>query len=170
MVTLTVVLYLGAIVLANLLVAWLGPGISIVNAFLLIGLDLTSRDRLHDAWEGKDLRRNMVLLIAAGSLLTIALNMNAGRIAVASFVAFTISAAVDTITYHRLRHRTRMVRMNSSNLFASVADSIVFPLLAFGWPPLVLVMLGQMLAKILGGFVWIAVLDRIEKGQGAFSP
>ena len=40
-------LYLVAIIAANLLVAKFGPAISIVNAFLFIGLDLTARDKLH---------------------------------------------------------------------------------------------------------------------------
>lgn len=44
-----VIMYLVAIVLANLTVAAFGPRMVIVNAFLFIGLDLTARDRLHDA-------------------------------------------------------------------------------------------------------------------------
>jgi len=38
--------YLGAITLANLSLLWFGPSAAIVNAFLLIGLDLTLRDRI----------------------------------------------------------------------------------------------------------------------------
>ena len=45
-----VVLYLFAIVAANLLVARFGPSVTIINAFLFIGLDLTTRDGLHEAW------------------------------------------------------------------------------------------------------------------------
>ena len=48
----SVVIYLGAIVLANFMILWFGPAVSVVNAFLLIGLDLSLRDRLHDAWGG----------------------------------------------------------------------------------------------------------------------
>ena len=49
----SVVIYLGAIVLANFMILWFGPAVSVINAFLLIGLDLSLRDRLHDAW-GRD--------------------------------------------------------------------------------------------------------------------
>jgi uncharacterized PurR-regulated membrane protein YhhQ (DUF165 family) len=157
-----VALYLFAIIAANLIVTRFGPSASIITAFVLIGLDLTARDHLHDAWHGKHLARNMTLLIAAGSALTIIINRDAGRIAVASFAAFTVAATVDTITYHRLYDRTRLVRVNGSNVFGAAADSLLFPLLAFGWPPLVGVMLGQFAAKVGGGFVWSVLLGAFK--------
>jgi hypothetical protein len=58
-----IALYLAAIVAANLSVAYFGPASTIVNAFLFIGLDLTARDRLHDAWHGRGLAWKMTLLI-----------------------------------------------------------------------------------------------------------
>ena len=82
-----VALYLVAIVAANLTVAMWGPSMTIVNAFLWIGLDLTSRDKLHDAWHGNGLVWKMGALIAAGSVLSWLLNQNAAQIALASFVA-----------------------------------------------------------------------------------
>ena len=48
-------MYLTAIVMANLLTVKFGPKISILNAFLFIGLDLTSRDKLHELWHGDKL-------------------------------------------------------------------------------------------------------------------
>jgi hypothetical protein len=45
--------YLAAIMAANLLVVQFGPSIAIVSAFLFIGLDLTTRDYLHEAWRGR---------------------------------------------------------------------------------------------------------------------
>jgi hypothetical protein len=77
-----------AIIAANLLVVWLGPAISIINAFIFIGLDLTARDHLHEQWRHRHLWPKMLLLIATGSLLSWFLNRNAGSIALASFVAF----------------------------------------------------------------------------------
>ena len=50
-----VIIYLVAIVSANLLIIWFGPAVSILNAFFLIGLDLSLRDRLHDLWKGEGL-------------------------------------------------------------------------------------------------------------------
>jgi uncharacterized PurR-regulated membrane protein YhhQ (DUF165 family) len=153
-----VAIYLGAIVAANLVTATWGPGASIVNAFLLIGLDLSARDRLHEVWKGH-LARNMAALIAAGSALSWLLNRDAGPIAVASFAAFAAAATVDALVYQQLWRWPRLYRMNGSNVLSALTDSLVFPSLAFGgFMPLVT--LGQWAAKVGGGFVWSLVLGR----------
>jgi uncharacterized PurR-regulated membrane protein YhhQ (DUF165 family) len=151
-------MYMAAIVAANLLVARFGPSVTVVNAFLFIGLDLSSRDRLHDMWHGKHLWGKMALLVLTGSALTVLLNWSAWRIAGASCAAFAAAATVDTITYHLLRGKTRLVRMNGSNVFSAAVDSIAFPALAFGFPLLFGVMAGQFAAKVGGGFVWSLIL------------
>ncbi|MCA9972307.1 MAG: VUT family protein [Anaerolineales bacterium] len=148
-----VAMYLIAIVLANLTVAWFGPGMTIVNAFLFIGLDLTARDRLHDAWRGRQLLPKMAALIAAGSVLSWLLNRGAGQIALASFVAFAAAATVDAVVYQLLRKYPRWLRVNGSNVPSALVDSLVFPTLAFG-SFLPAIVLGQFAAKTLGGFAW----------------
>jgi hypothetical protein len=155
-----VALYLTAIVVANLLVAQFGPAITVFNAFVLIALDLTARDRLHDAWHGKHLWRNMALLVGAGSLLSALLNVNALPIAIASFAAFALSGVADTVVYTLLSKHSRFVRMNGSNLVSAAVDSLVFPILAFGFPPLWGIVIGQYLAKTVGGAIWSWVLTR----------
>ena len=151
-----VILYLVAIVLANLSVAYFAntfQAITIINAFLFIGLDLTSRDQLHEAWRGNHLLPKMAALIAAGSLLSWLLNRNAGPIALASFTAFAAAAIVDTLVYHQLGRYPRWLRINGSNVPSALVDSIIFPTMAFGsflWA----IVLGQFLAKTLGGFLW----------------
>lgn len=164
-----VTMYLVAIIFANLTVAAFGPSMVIINAFLFIGLDLTARDRLHDAWRGDKLLPKMAALIAAGSILSWLLNRNAGQIALASFVAFAAAATVDAVVYHLLGKYPRWLRINGSNVPSALVDSLVFPTLAFGgfMPAIVL---GQFIAKILGGFVWSLVfrwMDRraVYKGQ-----
>ena len=92
--------YLGAIVAANLLVARFGPGVVLLNSFLFIGLDLTTRDSLHEAWAGRRLWLRMLALIGAGSVLSALLNWRAGQIALASFVAFDVASVVDALTIH----------------------------------------------------------------------
>lgn len=157
-----VILYLVAIVLANLSVAAFGPSIAIINAFLFIGLDLTARDRLHDTWRGNNLFLKMAALIATGSILSWLLNRNAGPIALASFAAFAAAATVDAIIYHRLGRYPRWLRINGSNIPSAAVDSLVFPTLAFGgflWP----IVLGQFAAKTLGGFFWSFVLHWIDQ-------
>lgn len=152
-----VALYLAATILANLSSARFGPSASIVNALLFIGLDLTSRDKLHDAWHGRGLWWKMALLISAGSLLSWLINRNAGRIALASTLAFGIAGLCDTVIYHLLRARAKLVKVNGSNVVSALADSLVFPTVAFGaFMPLIV--LGQFAAKVGGGFVWSLVL------------
>lgn len=155
-----IALYLVAIVAANLSVAAFGASVTIVNAFVLIALDLTARDALHDAWHGRNLRRNMALLIGAGSLLSAALNVNALPIALASFAAFAASGVVDTAVYSLLGDKSRFVRMNGSNVFSAAVDSLVFPAVAFGFPLLWSIVIGQFVAKVVGGLVWSWVLTR----------
>jgi uncharacterized PurR-regulated membrane protein YhhQ (DUF165 family) len=153
-------LYLLAIVSANLLIAQFGAQIAILNAFLFIGLDLTARDSLHEQWQSKHLWRNMALLIGAGSVLSAFLNWNALPIAVASFVAFAGAGVADTLVYSLLGERSRLVRMNGSNLVSAAVDSLVFPALAFGFPLLWGIVIGQFAAKVVGGAVWSMVLTR----------
>jgi len=156
-----VVMYLIAIVAANLLVAQFGPSVVVINAFVFIGLDLTARDHLHDAWKRRHLWPKMTVLIGVGSLLSWLLNRNAGPIALASFVAFGCAGVADALVYHLLGDRSRMLRINGSNVVSAAVDSLVFPTLAFGgFMPLVT--LGQFAAKVAGGFVWSLVLGLVS--------
>lgn len=161
---LLVLAYLAAIVTANLTVAHWGAKAAIYNAFLLIGLDLVSRDRLHDAWHGH-LLRNMSLLIVAGSALSyvagLALGTGpfVGRIALASCVAFACAATADTVVYHLRRRETWYERTNQSNIAGAFVDSFVFVAL---WPFGFAFTLAFTLfaAKVAGGVVWSFLLRR----------
>ncbi len=157
-------LYLAAIVAANLSAAWWGPSVTVLNAFLFIGLDLTARDGLHDRWKGDPKR--MSLLIAAGSLLSWLLNRNAGRIALASFIAFALAGITDWVVYQIRIRQPRWRRITESNIFSAAVDSMAFPTIAFGgflpW-----VTLGQWVAKVAGGSVWAWVLTRRERAAAA---
>jgi len=154
-----VALYLAAVVGANLTVAAFGPAWSVVNAFVFIGFDLTSRDRLHREWHGNGLVWKMALLIAAGGAISWALNADAAQIAVASTISFVLSAIVDTLVFQGLRGRSWMAQVNGSNVASAAVDSIVFPTLAFG-ALLPFVVAGQFAAKVGGGYVWSRVLRR----------
>ncbi|MFC4638141.1 VUT family protein [Deinococcus hohokamensis] len=150
-------LYLAAIVAANLIIAHFGAGLAPVVAFVFIGLNLAARDRLHDLW-GPHVARNMLGLIVAGGVLSWALNAGAGRIALASVLAFAISEAGDALLYHARRHRPYLERSNTSNLLGAALDSLIFPVIAFGGFPLAIIGL-QFLAKVLGGAVWSLLLN-----------
>lgn len=159
-----VIMYLVAILLANLTTAVFGPSVTVLNAFLFIGLDLTARDKLHEAWHGNKLLLKMVALITVGSALSWLLNRNAGQIALASMLAFGAAELVDTAVYQLLYRSGRLTKMNGSNVFSAAADSLVFPTVAFG-SFLPLIVLGQFSAKVLGGFVWSLLLTKKSLGK-----
>lgn len=161
-----VLVYIGAITTANLLVARYGPGVSVLNAFLLIGLDLTMRDWLHDIWR-EHRAVKLTALIAAAGLISWALNPAAGRIAIASAVAFVVAALCDWGVYHLMRRRTWSERANTSNIVGAGADSLVFPVLAFGFPVLWVIVLGQFTAKVAGGAVWASIIAMVKSRRAA---
>jgi queuosine precursor transporter len=157
-----VCLYLIAIVAANLIISRYGPAASIVTAFFCIGLDLTARDHLHEAWHKRGLVWKMTALIGAGSVISWMLNADAGRIALASFAAFALAGIADTLAYSALFARVRLIKINGSNIAGALVDSIAFPTLAFGafmpW-----IVIGQLAAKVAGGFIWSLILIRSQK-------
>ena len=107
--------YVAAICIANLTVAAFGPAVTPVNAFLLIGLDLALRDRLHDLWAGNRLWARRLGMIALAGLLSWAVNPAAGRVALASLAAFVVAGGVDAAVYHALRSRPFLQRSHASN-------------------------------------------------------
>lgn len=158
-------IYVAAIVGANLSIAAFGPWVSPINSFILIGLDLTLRDRLHDAWGGKHLWPRMIGLIVIAGAVSYIVNPAAGRIAIASAIAFIVAGLVDAATYHWLRSRAKtsdyMVRVNGSNAAGALTDSILFPSLAFGaFMPAIIAL--QFAAKVGGGYVWSLMLRRMS--------
>lgn len=152
-----VVVYLLAIVAANLLAARFGPAVTVLNAFLFIGLDLSTRDQLHARWQGRRLWPRMLLLISSGGLLAFVLG-GSGRIALASGVAFAVAGIADAAVYRALGDRPWPWRVNGSNLAGAIVDSLCFPLIAFGPPVLWSIILGQFVAKLAGGALWAVLL------------
>lgn len=125
--------FLAAIAIANIAVHRYGQVALVFTAAILMPMDFLARDILHHRWEQSgSVVMPMSLLIAIGALLTIALNPTALYVAIASALAFTVSAAGNTAVYAATKGRNRFVRMNASNGVAAVVDSVVFPLMAFG--------------------------------------
>lgn len=161
-----VVIYISALVAANLLVAHFGPWFSPINAFVLIGLDLALRDHLHDKWRGNHLALRMGGLIAAAGAVSYLLNPAAGMIAIASVTAFTAAMLVDALVYQTLIRKRWLVRANGSNASGAAVDSVVFPTIAFGgfMPEIVLL---QFAAKVCGGAVWAWVISKTLRRSAA---
>lgn len=150
--------YAFAMTAANLLIIKFGVWLSPINSFFLIGLTLVLRDWLHiklKAWQ-------MGLLIVFSGLITYALNPAAAQIAIASSLAFTLSAVVDWAVFAKVTG-TWFKRSNVSNVAGAAVDSIAFPTIAFGvlMPEIVL---AQFASKIVGGYIWSLTLrGRYEK-------
>jgi hypothetical protein len=159
-----VVAYLAAVALANLLVSRYGPAIAILNALLFIGLDLSARDHLHVRWQGQALWPRMLLLVGAGGLLSLLLG-GSGRIAFGSCIAFVLAGMADSVVFRALHSYPWLQRVNGSNLAGAAVDSLCFPLIAFGWPVLWTIVLGQFVAKVAGAAAWSWLLTR--RGQPA---
>jgi hypothetical protein len=157
-----VYIYIGSLTLANLLVAWLGPWFSPINAFVLIGLDLVLRDKLHDRWQGDRLALRMFGIIAAAGVISWVINKDAGMIAVASVVSFMVAMTVDAFIYQKLKNRPWWQRANGSNIGGAATDSVVFPTMAFGslMPEIVAL---QFAAKVAGGFFWSLIIDSLSR-------
>lgn len=154
------VIYILSLIAANLLVSYFGPWFSIINAFVLIGLDLTLRDKIHELWQGKWLP--MGGLIATASVISYLLNPASGMIAFASFMAFLVAMLLDTVVYQHLKDEPWAVKSNGSNLAGSMADSFIFPTIAFNalMPEIILT---QFLAKVFGGAVWVFIISKFKK-------
>lgn len=157
-----VAVYIAAMVTANLLVWWLGPWFSPINSFLLIGLDLTLRDVMHERFT----RWQLAGVICVGGVLTWALNPSAAHIAIASASAFIAAAIVDWAVYQALRSRPWLVRSNGSNVVGAAVDSVIFPTLAFGvFMPHIIAL--QFAAKVCGGAVWSLILRPVLAWRAA---
>lgn len=148
--------YVVAMTLANLLVAWLGPDVMPLLAFVLIGFDLAVRNRLQ-----LELGRvAMAVLILGAGALTLALNPAAHQIAVASCAAFIAAASAEWLAFSMLPG-TWLRRSIGAALVGAAVDSIVFPWLAFG-AFLPVIVAAQFAAKAIGGAVWSTVLRRVR--------
>lgn len=171
-----VLIYLAAIVAANLSLVWFVPvygplRVTLFNAAAFIALDLVVRDRLHARWHHHQLRRKMGMLITTGAALSFVLALifpGPGmwydwlRVACASALAFWLSSAADAWRFEQLRHRPWLVRSNHSNIVGAAVDSLIFVPLAFlQFQPIT--MFGQFAAKSIGGFIWSVALQRKEQ-------
>lgn len=148
-------IYVMALCLANVSVYIWGPASTPLNAFLLIGLDLTLRDRLHDQYGF--VGASALALLAAG--ISYVFNPAGAAIAVASAVSFGLASLADGSLYQVLRGRSYLVRTNGSNTAGALVDSLTFPTIAFGMVmPEIVAM--QFAAKVAGGAVWSALLRK----------
>jgi hypothetical protein len=154
-----VLVYIAAAAAANLTVARFGPASTPIVGFLLIGLDLAVRDRLHLNWRGRALWGRMLVLIAAAGGISYALNPESASVALASLVAFSVAAIASAIVFQAARCYPVLARANAANVAGAAIDSIIFPLIAFGtiFPTFAAL---QFAAKVAGGALWSWIVFR----------
>jgi uncharacterized PurR-regulated membrane protein YhhQ (DUF165 family) len=158
-----IILYLAVIVVANLLVMKVGPSALPYTAFFLIPFDLVVRDHLHQRWHGqKNFFFKMYGLILAGSCLSVLMNVNALNIAIAGGTAFLLAGSIDSIVFSALYRKPYLVKVNVSNVFSALTDSLVFPWVAFGLFDLKLSG-SQAASKMIGGFIWAFIIRSFIK-------
>jgi len=149
-------LYLVAACGANVAVTLFGYAALPYTAAMLIPFDLTARDVLHDRWHGNWLAARMAALVCAGSAVAWLCCDGSPSVCLASAVAFCVAGAVDSLVYAALKAAPREVRMNTSNVASSLADSVAFPLVAFGTVSAQLAAT-QVCLKVAGGAAWVAL-------------
>lgn len=111
--------------LANFGIVPIGFGLSAPAGVFFAGLAFSARDWLHEMGG----RLWVVGAILAGAFLSWWIEPT---FAVASGVAFMLSEFLDFMVYTPLRKRGWMRAVAASNVVGTVADSVLFLLLAFG--------------------------------------
>ena len=132
------VIYIAVVAVSNLLVDKfinLGAFGRLSAGTLSFGLTFTLRDLAHQSSVRQKLGRAPIFwMIGAAAVVNLIVALMVGtplRFLVASFAAILISEGADTEIYHRLQHRSWLVRVVSSNSVSVPLDSIVFTLVAF---------------------------------------
>ena len=146
--------WLLAIVAANLSAANFGIWATPINAFLLVGLEITLRDYLHT----KLTHIQLVFMVVVGGVLSFIINKDALNIALGSSLAVTISCYVDYYIFSKSKG-TWLSKSNKSNIGSAAVDSVVFPTVAFGVFN-ISVVLSQFAVKVFGDFIWGYLINR----------
>jgi uncharacterized PurR-regulated membrane protein YhhQ (DUF165 family) len=173
MLILALIIYAAAMTVANLTITALGPWVSPINAFFLIGLDLVLRDWLHvrlKPWQ-------MGSLILGSGAITYLLNPSAQHIVIASAAAFTLAALVDWSVFLK-SSGSWFKRSMKSNVAGAVVDTAVFSALAFVLlspnpkPLEVIIQIAvlQLAAKVFGSLLWTTVFKFFKDGAALSRP
>jgi uncharacterized PurR-regulated membrane protein YhhQ (DUF165 family) len=130
--------YVAVVAVSNLLVDKfidLGAFGLLSAGTITFGITFTIRDLAHQASVRAGLgRRPVFLMIGVAAVVNVVVAMatnTPARFLVASFLAILISEGIDTEIYHRLRSRSWLVRVLSSNAVSVPLDSSIFTIVAF---------------------------------------
>ena len=151
-----IAVYILSVVLANLSASHFGIWVTPINAFLLIGLEITVRDLLHERLN----HLQLIGVVLVAGVASYVLNADTQNIALASFLAVIVSCFVDYFVFKRTKG-SWLKKSNTSNVFSSATDSLIFPTVAFGSFNLGVVLL-QFILKLSGGFLWSLLINKLK--------
>ena len=151
-----IAVYISSVVLANLSASHFGIWVTPINAFLLIGLEITVRDLLHERLN----HLQLIGVVLVAGVASYVLNADTQNIALASFLAVVASCFVDYFVFKRTTG-SWLKKSNTSNVFSSATDSLIFPTVAFGSFNLGVVLL-QFILKLSGGFLWSLLINKLK--------
>ena len=165
--------YVAVVAVSNLLVDKfidLGAFGLLSAGTITFGITFTIRDLAHQASVRAGLgRRPVFLMIGIAAVVNVFVAMatdTPARFLVASFLAILISEGIDTEIYHRLRSRSWLVRVLSSNAVSVPLDSSIFTIVAFlgvaGYDAITMVQIVQ--ADLIFKFLVGTVLALIKTG------
>jgi uncharacterized PurR-regulated membrane protein YhhQ (DUF165 family) len=165
--------YVAVVAVSNLLVDKfidLGAFGLLSAGTITFGITFTIRDLAHQASVRAGLgRRPVFLMIGIAAVVNVFVAMateTPARFLAASFLAILISEVIDTEIYHRLRSRSWLVRVLSSNAISVPLDSSIFTIVAFlgvaGYDALTMVQIVQ--ADLIFKFLVGTVLALIKTG------
>jgi hypothetical protein len=150
-------LYLFAFVLSNLIVLWFGANGLIFTAIFLIPFDFVIRCLFHETWKGLELVLKLGSLVITASVITYFINSNAENIALGSAAGFISAQIIAGIFYQLIIKKSYFVKVNGSDAFGILVDSIVFQLIAFSIINYQ-VTISQFILKIMGGIFWYWII------------
>lgn len=152
-----ILIYVLAVIAANFLVLYFGKYGLWISSMFLIPFDFVMRCYFHERWRGRELVYKLGLLIGSACLATYLINYRTLPIALASASGFIVANIAAGLFYQAFIKNSKFIKVNGSDVIAITVDSIAFQLIAFSvFDPLVLS--GQILVKIVGGFVWYYIL------------
>ena len=165
--------YVAVVAVSNLLVDKfidLGAFGLLSAGTITFGITFTIRDLAHQASVRAGLgRRPVFLMIGVAAVVNVVVAMatnTPARFLVASFLAILISEGIDTEIYHRLRSRSWLVRVLSSNAVSVPLDSFIFTIVAFfgveGYDAITMLQIVQ--ADLIFKFLVGTVLALIKTG------
>lgn len=146
-------LFLAALVAANLIVNHFGSYGLLFSSALLIPFDFVCRCIIHERYKGTRLLAVLSALTIAASILTYIVNTQAKSVAIASVCGFIAAQLAAGIFYQCFKSKSYFVKVNGSDLVAIVFDSLLFQFIAFG-TIIPTITAGQVCIKLAGGLVW----------------